>query len=260
MNLVKNVKNKWAARKFKKLEKEVIQLRKETSWIPSQQDSSSSADTCKDSIAGKHLITETKDKNERKEKGDGKKTQIRKKSPVKINCARKDQSKSRSGLITEKAPDGEVQTMMRKRGNQKGETSCHVEPNDICEKCIEKRICNTNRKLPKKYRLRVGNEKEWIEKIKTLMEKQNKKPLGQQLTELMPLVRNHRDIKNAIKAKKIAVRRNSNEESMRKFLDRLAELYGQNGNKTLNRKSNRRIKCHKCKKRGHLRKNCSIMV
>jgi len=261
MNLVKTVKNKWAEHKFKKLEKEVIQLRKEISWIPSQQDSSSSADTCKDSTAREYLIAETKDKTERKGKGDDEKTQIIIKSPLKINCAREDQNKSRSGLISKKAPDGKVQTMMRKRGNKKeGETSCHAEPNDICEKRIEKRICNTDRKLPKKYRLRVGNEREWIEKIRTLMEKQHKKTLEQQLTELMPLVRNHREIKNAIKAKRIAVRQNSNKESVRKFLGRLAELYGQNRNKAFNRKSNRRIKCHKCKKRGHLRKNCSKMV
>ena len=172
MNLMKNVKNKWAEYKVKKLEKEVIQRRKEIFWIPSQQDSSASADKCKESTAREHLITATKDKNKNK------------------------------------------------------------------------------------YRLREGNEREWIEKIKVLMEKQYKKPLEQQLTELMPLVRNHRDIKNAIKAKRIAVRRNLDGESVRKFLGKLSELYGKNRSKTLNKHGNRRIKCHKCKKRGHLRKNC----
>jgi len=79
MNLVKNVKNKWAEHKFKKLKKEVIQLRKETSWISSQQDSSSSADTCKDSTARKHFIAEANDKTESKkdtEKGDDELTKL----------------------------------------------------------------------------------------------------------------------------------------------------------------------------------------
>ena len=257
MNLVKTVKNKWAEHKFKKLEKEVIQLRKEISWIPSQQDSSSSADTCKDSTAREYLIAETKDKTERKGKGDDEKTQIIIKSPLKINCAREDQNKSRSGLISKKATDGEAQATMRKRGNKKeGETSCHVEHKDICEKCIEKRICNANKKLLKKYRLRVGNEQEWIEKIKTLMDKQHKKPLEQILTELMPLVRYHQDMKNAFKAKRFEVRRKSTAESINEFLNRLSALYGQNRVNPFRRKINKKIKCHKCKKKGHLRKSC----
>ena len=261
MNLVKNVKNKWVEQRFKKLEKEVIQLRKETSWILSQQDSSSSVDTCKDSTARKHLIAETKDKTERKEKGDDEKTQIRIKSPVKINCARKDQNKSRSGLIIKKAPDGEAQAIMRKRGNKKkGETSCHAESNDICEKRIGKRICNANKKLLKKYRLRAGNEQEWIKKIKTLMDKQHKKSLEQQLTELMPLVRHHQDMKNAFKAKRFAERQKATEESVNEFLNRLSVLYSQNRVNPFRRKINKRIKCHRCKKRGHLRKNCSKTI
>jgi len=140
----------------------------------------------------------------------------------------------------------------KKSGHTRGEESPYnKKSDDICEEGIAKRICNIN-----KYRLREGNEREWIEKIKVLMEQQHKKTLEQQLTELMPLVRNHRDITNAIKAKRIAVRRNLDGESVRKFLGRLSKLYGQNRNKTLNKHGNRRIKCHKCKKRGHLRKNC----
>ena len=174
MNLVKTAKNRWAEHKSKKLEKEVIQLRKEISWILSQQDSSSSADTCNDSIAREYVIAETKDKIERKGKGDDEKTQIMIKSPLKINC--EDQNKSRSGLISNEAPDDKVRTMMRKRGNEKeGEASCHAEANEMREKSLEKGICNTNGKLPKKYRLRVGDEREWIEKIRTIMEKQHKK-------------------------------------------------------------------------------------
>jgi len=62
MDLVKTVKNKWADHEFNKLEKKVIQLRKETSWMLSQQDSSSSADTSKDSTARKHFIAEANDR------------------------------------------------------------------------------------------------------------------------------------------------------------------------------------------------------
>ena len=185
------------------------------------------------------------------------KTQICIKSTLKINC--EDQNESRSGLISKKAPDGKVQIMMRKRGNKKeGKTSCHAEPNDICEKRIEKRICNTDGKLPKEYRLRVGNEREWIGRIKELMERQHTKPLEQKLAELMPLVRYHQDIKNAIKAKRIAVQQQSSTESVNEFLNRLSDLYGRNRNSEFHRKINKKIKCNKCKKRGHLRRNCKI--
>jgi len=136
--------------------------------------------------------------------------------------------------------------------DEKGETPRNIESDDFCEKCIKRLICNKNKKLLKKYRLREGNEREWVERIKVLMEKQQTKPLEIQLTELMSLVRDHKDIKNAFKTKRMAVRQNKNKESMNKFLDRLFEIYGQNKNKKLNK----RIRCHKCKQRGHLRKNC----
>jgi len=143
-------------------------------------------------------------------------------------------------------------TRVKKKGYDKGEgSSYHIEPDNICEKGIAKRICNK-----KKYRLREGNEREWIEKIKVLMERQHKKPLEQKLAELMPLVRYHQDIKNAIKAKRIAVQQKLNTESVNEFLSRLSELYGRDRNNTFHRKINKKIKCNKCKKRGHLRKNC----
>jgi len=113
-----------------------------------------------------------------------------------------------------------------------------------------------DKKLSNEYILQEGYEREWIEKIKVLMERQHEKPLEQKLAELMPLARYHRDIKNAIKAKRIAVQQRSNTESVNEFLSRLSELYGRDRNNTFHRKINEKIKCNKCKKRGHLRKNC----
>jgi len=104
MNLVRNVKNKWAEHKFKKLKKEVIQLRKETSWISSQQDSSSSADTCKDSTARKYFIAEANDKTESKkdtEKGDDELTKL----PSKHSHLSIDHSENRSELVSEEPSD-----------------------------------------------------------------------------------------------------------------------------------------------------------
>jgi len=140
-------------------------------------------------------------------------------------------------------------TRVKKKGYDRGEgSSYHKEPDDICEKGIVKRIC--------KYRLQEGNEREWIERIKVLMERQHKKPLEQKLAKLMPLVRYHQDIKNAIKAKRIAVQQQSSTESVNEFLNRLSDLYGRNRNNAFHRKINKKIKCNKCKKRGHLRRNC----
>jgi len=140
----------------------------------------------------------------------------------------------------------------KKSGHDRGEGfSYHKKPDDIREKGIAKRICNKN-----EYRLREGNEREWIEKIRVLMEKQRKKPLEQKLAELMPLVRYHQDIKNAIKAKRMVMQQQSNIESVNEFLNRLSEVYGRNRSDTFHRKINRKIKCNKCKKRGHLRRNC----
>jgi len=146
---------------------------------------------------------------------------------------------------------------MKKLGyDEGGESPCYIEPNAIGKERMEMRICNQDKRLLKKYRLREGNEREWIEKIRVLMEKQHETPLEQQLTELMPLVRYHQDIKNAVKTKRIEVRQKLNAESMNEFLKKLSELYGQDRNNTFSRKINKKIKCHKCKKRGHLRKNC----
>ena len=140
----------------------------------------------------------------------------------------------------------------KKRGYDRREgSSYHKEPDDIREKDIAKRICNKN-----KYRLREGNERDWIERIKVLMERQHKKPLKQKLAELMPSVRYHQDIKNAVKAKRIAVQQQSSTESVNEFLNRLSDLYGRNRNNAFHRKINKKIKCNKCKKRGHLRRNC----
>jgi len=120
----------------------------------------------------------------------------------------------------------------------------------------EKSALITNKKLSNEYILQEGYEREWIERIKVLMERQQKKPLEQKLAELMPLVRYHQDIKNAIKAKRMAVQQQSSTESVNEFLNRLSELYGRNRNNAFHRKINKKIKCNKCKKRGHLRRNC----
>jgi len=141
----------------------------------------------------------------------------------------------------------------RKTETMEGEKSpCNIESDDSCKERLEKSICNKHKRLLKEYRLQEGNERAWIEKIRVLLKKQRNKTLEQQLTELMPLVRYHKDIKNAIKAKRMTIRQRKNEEEMDQFLNRLSELYGQNENKKLSK----RIKCHKCKQRGHLRKNC----
>jgi len=134
-----------------------------------------------------------------------------------------------------------------------GEYPCHIDLEDIWAERIKKSSCNKHKRSLKEYRLREGNEQEWIEKIKGLMERQQK-PLEQQLTDLMSLVRYHRDIKNALKTKRMAIRQKKNEETMNEFLNRLSEIYGQN--KKLRKRINRKIRCNKCKKRGHLRKNC----
>jgi len=148
-------------------------------------------------------------------------------------------------------------TMLKKKGNDEGGKSpCHVKPNDICKECVEEQIGNKDKKLLKKYQLQEGNEQGWLGEIKILMEKQKKKSLEQQLTELMPLVRYHQEIKNVIKAKRIAVRQKLDTEPISELLNRLSELYGRDINQQVSRKINKRIKCHKCKKRGHLRKNC----
>jgi len=120
----------------------------------------------------------------------------------------------------------------------------------------EKSAMTTYKKLSNEYILQEGNEREWIERINVLMERQHKKPLEQKLAELMPLVRYHQDIKNAIKAKRIAVQQQSSTESVNEFLNRLSDLYGRNMSNAFHGKINKKIKCNKCKKRGHLRRNC----
>jgi len=145
--------------------------------------------------------------------------------------------------------------IIKKMGNDKGGSLCHIKSNNICGERMGKQICNKD-KLLKKYRLQEGSEREWIGEIKTIMEKQQNKSLEQQLTELMPLVRYHQEIKNVMKAKRIAVRQKLDAKPINELLNRLSKLYGRDINQKVSRKINKRIKCHKCKKRGHLRKNC----
>ena len=90
--------------------------------------------------------------------------------------------------------------------DKEGGFPCNIKPGNSCKKRIKKSVCNGHKKLLTKYRLREGNEREWIERIKVIMEKQKEKPLELQLKELMPLVRDHRDIKNAFKAKRYEIR------------------------------------------------------
>jgi len=134
MNLVKNVKNKWAEHEFKKLKKKVIQLRKETSWILSQRDSSSSTDTCKDSTARKQFIAETNDKTERKkdtEKGDDEITKL----PSKHSHLSIGHSENRSESVLEETSDLKTEgyvdktkliSSKRKRTRMRKTKRCHL--------------------------------------------------------------------------------------------------------------------------------------
>jgi len=134
MDLVKTVKNKWADHEFNKLEKKVIQLRKETSWMLSQQDSSSSADTSKDSTARKHFIAEANDKTESKkdtEKGDDEITKL----PSKHSHLSIGHSENRSESVLEEPSDlktegyedkTKVISSKRKRTRVRKTKRCHL--------------------------------------------------------------------------------------------------------------------------------------
>jgi len=74
-----------------------------------------------------------------------------------------------------------------------------------------------------------------------------------QLKELMPLARYHKDIRNALKAKRMAIHYKDHHESIHVFLDRLSQMYGSSKSKVSKQKS---IRCYKCYKRGHDRKHC----
>jgi len=110
-----------------------------------------------------------------------------------------------------------------------------------------------NKELSNEYILREGYEREWIEKVKLLINNSNGKALDERLTELMPFARYHRDISNALKAKRMAIYYGANHEPVHAFLDRLSQIYGSNKSGVSKQKS---IRCYKCHKRGHDRKHC----
>jgi len=116
-----------------------------------------------------------------------------------------------------------------------------------------KSALTNNKKLSNEYILREGYEREWIERVKISMCGLIQKSYYEQLTELIPLARNHLDIRNAIKAKRMAIRYETDQETIEEFLTRLGRIYGNSQGK---RYENKTIKCHHCKKRGHVRKNC----
>jgi len=117
----------------------------------------------------------------------------------------------------------------------------------------EKSDLTTDKKLSNEYILQEGYEREWIEKVKLLINNSNKKALDESLKEIMPLVRYHKDIRNAFKAKKMAIHYEEHHESIHKFLDRLSQIYGTSKSKINKQKT---IRCYKCHKRGHDRKHC----
>jgi len=119
----------------------------------------------------------------------------------------------------------------------------------------EKSDLTTNKKLSNEYILREGHEREWIERVKISMCRLTQKSFYEQLTELIPLVRNHRDIRNAIKAKRMAIRYETDNETVEEFLTRLGLIYGDTRSK---KHVSKTIKCHHCKRRGHLRKTCPM--
>jgi len=119
----------------------------------------------------------------------------------------------------------------------------------------EKSDLTTNKKLSNENILREGHERKWIERVKISMCRLTQKSFHEQLTELIPLVRNHRDIRNAIKAKRMAIRNETDNETVEEFLTRLGLIYGDIRSNKLKSKT---IKCHHCKKRGHIRKTCPM--
>jgi len=88
--------------------------------------------------------------------------------------------------------------------------------------------------------LREGHEQQWIERIKPLITKQT---LDEQLSELMPLVRYHNDVKNAVKVKRKAMKNEVNHETLDMFLHGLSRMYGPTGNTVSQNKS---VRCYKC--------------
>jgi len=98
--------------------------------------------------------------------------------------------------------------------------------------------------------LREGHEQQWIERIKPLTTKQT---LDEQLGELMPLVRYHNAVKNAVKVKRKAIKNEVNHETLDMFLHGLSQMYGPTGDTVSQNKS---VRCYKCCKRGHIRRCC----
>ena len=119
----------------------------------------------------------------------------------------------------------------------------------------EKSDLTTDNKLSNEYILREGYEREWIERVKMSMCRITQKSFYEQLTELIQLARNHRDIRNAIKAKRMAIRYEIDNETVEEFLTRLGLIYGDIRS---NKRKNKTIKCHHCKRRGHIRKTCPM--
>ena len=131
------------------------------------------------------------------------------------------------------------------------------ETNSNQQKKLAMKTYKQNKKLSNEYTLREGHEREWIERVKILMRRLTQKSFYEQLTELIPLARNHSDIRNAIKAKRMAIRYETDNETVEEFLARLGLIYGNIQSK---KHKNKTIKCHHCKRRGHIRKTCPIRM
>jgi len=119
----------------------------------------------------------------------------------------------------------------------------------------KKSVLTTYKKLSNEYILQESHEREWIEIVKISMCRLTQRSSYEQLTELIPLARNHRDIRNAIKAKRMAIRYETDNETVEEFLTRLGLIYGDTQSK---KHKNKTIKCHHCKRRGHIKKTCPM--
>jgi len=110
-----------------------------------------------------------------------------------------------------------------------------------------------NKELSNEYILREGHEREWIENVKLLIKSSKDKTLDEGLTDLMPLVRYHSEVSNALKAKRMAMYYEAYYEPVHVFLDRLSQMYWSNKSEVSKQKS---IRCYTCHKRGHNKKQC----
>jgi len=153
--------------------------------------------------------------------------------------------------------DKEVESAVKQlerndKGDEQQQENLPTLVNEVLNKSKSDHDQQKTLSVTRKPILREGHEREWIERAKVLMTEFDKKTSDEKLKELMPLVRNHQDIKNAIKSKRMRIRQGEKDEPIGAFLNRLLQLYGPNKRRC----NNKKIRCNKCHKRGHVRKSC----